>query len=259
MKFVIVPYKIGSTSAKKLQKSIINTGHKCLRVRPDSRTYRPKPTDRIIYYGGSTANFQSNFVINPCRTLANNKLETFKKLKEANLSTVPWTTDREEATRWYFNNIPFMSRATLTGHSGQGITIFDKKPDDWEKYSGDIPLAPLYTKYVKKTYECRVHVYKGRVIDAQIKRKRTTNVEMEADTYIRNAHTGWVYCRDNFTPDQRAINLSIAACNACNLTFGAVDLIYNQHYNEFYILEINTAPGLEGTTLHNYTQAILNY
>jgi D-alanine-D-alanine ligase-like ATP-grasp enzyme len=36
------------------------------------------------------------------------------------------------------------------------------------------------------------------------------------------------------------------------LDFGAVDIIYNAKRNECYVLEVNTAPGLEGTTVEKY-------
>ena len=253
MKYVIIPYKIGSQSAKRIQESIQAAGHRCVRVRPDSQTYRPRPTDRIIYYGGSTANFQSNYVINPVRTLANNKLTTLQRLQEVGLSTVEWTTHKDVANDWINQREKVVARATLSGHSGMGITICDN-------LDTPLPNVPLYTKYIKKTYECRVHVFRGRVIDAQIKRKKTTDIpeDQTANPLIRNIHTGWVYCREDFTLPEEAANLSIQAVNTVNLDFGAVDLIYNKYYNKFYILEINTAPGLDGTTLNNYVQAFLS-
>ena len=140
-----------------------------------------------------------------------------------------------------------MARETLVGHSGAGITIHTTPTD--------LPTVSLYTKYVKKTYECRIHIFKGRMIDAQIKRK-VRDVE-ENNPLIRNIHTGWVYCRDNYIPDPTSIQLAIDAVRVVGLDFGAVDLIYNQHYNQFYILEVNTAPGLEGTTLINYVNAFI--
>ena len=44
---------------------------------------------------------------------------------------------------------------------------------------------------------------------------------------------------------------------AVGLKIGAVDIIWNELENKCYVLEINTAPGLEGTTLVKYTEAIL--
>jgi len=251
MKYVIIPYKIGSQSAKKLQESIKAAGHRCVRVRPDSTTYRARPTDKIIYYGGSTFNFHSNKIINRTRGTANNKLYTFRKLQEAGLSTVEWTTDPAYARQqWDIVVI----RETLHGHSGEGIRMWYKEDAN---AGDDLGHALLYTKYQKKTYECRVHVFNGVVIDAQIKRKKVTDATQETNTTIRNVHTGWVYCREDFVLPDEAAQLSIAAVQAVGLDFGAVDLIYNKHYNKFYILEINSAPGIEGTTLNNYVQTIL--
>ena len=38
------------------------------------------------------------------------------------------------------------------------------------------------------------------------------------------------------------------------LDFGAVDVIWNEHESKAYVLEINTAPGLEGSTVEDYKE-----
>jgi len=241
---VIVPYKMGSASAKFLKEALIKAGIPCIRTVREG--FKPKRNDYLIYYGGSQVH-RGKFkdVMNLTRSLAMNKLSTFQRLFEHNISTVPWVTKPEDIPPdWQ----QIVARTTLTGHSGQGITIHN--------HGEDVPVVPLYTKYVKKTYECRIHVMNGVVIDGQIKKKRT---DAEANTLIRNAHTGWVYCREGYTPDEAAKQLAIAAVAALGLDFGAVDLIYNKHYNQYYLLEVNTAPGLTGTTLTNYTQEILKW
>lgn len=239
---------MGSQSCKRLKEKFIEVGHKALQIKPTSRTFRPKPTDKYIYWGGYAfigGNIEASY--NSYRTVASNKLNTFKALTQAGLSTVPWTEEREIANEWLTEGKTVVARATLVGHSGAGITIHTTPTD--------LPTVSLYTKYVKKTYEYRIHIFKGRMIDAQIKRK-VRDVE-ENNPLIRNIHTGWVYCRDNYIPDPTSIQLAIDAVQAVGLDFGAVDLIYNQHYNQFYILEVNTAPGLEGTTLINYVNAFI--
>jgi len=40
------------------------------------------------------------------------------------------------------------------------------------------------------------------------------------------------------------------------LNFGAVDAIYNRKRDASFILEVNSAPGLENTTLQIYTNAL---
>ena len=246
MRFIIVPYKMGSQSCKRLKEKFIEVGHKALRVNPTSRTFRSKNTDVIIHWGGNQHLMEEwDNIYNQRRYIASNKLNTFKALEHAGLSTVPWCETKEAIPNEWKQVV---ARATLTGHSGDGITIHPFGDES-------IPVVPLYTKYVKKTYECRIHIFKGRMIDAQIKRK-VRDVE-ETNPLIRNIHTGWVYCRDNYIPDPTSIQLAIDAVRVVGLDFGAVDLIYNQHYNQFYILECNTAPGLEGTTLTSYTNAFI--
>lgn len=49
------------------------------------------------------------------------------------------------------------------------------------------------------------------------------------------------------------------AVKACGLDFGAVDIIWNNHYQKAYVLEINTAPGLEGSSVDNYRKAFEGY
>lgn len=248
MRFIIIPYKIGSAACKALKDKLIELGHRALQVRSNSTTFRSKRDDRFIYYGKTTHFFDTNHVsYNKHTELASNKIRTLEACTNAGLSTVPWTEEREIANEWLTEGKTVVARATLVGHSGAGITIHNTPTD--------LPTVSLYTKYVKKTFECRIHVFKGRMIDAQIKRK-VRDVE-ENDPYIRNIHTGWVYCREGYTADDRATNLAIAACQAVGVDFGAVDLIYNQHYNQYYILEVNTAPGLEGTTLTNYANAFI--
>ena len=239
---------MGSQSCKRLKEKFIEVGHKALQIKPTSRTFRPKLTDKYIYWGGTTIiNVPLENSYNPIRHRASNKLLTLRDCNEAGLSTVPWTEEREIANEWLTEGKTVVARATLVGHSGAGITIHTTPTD--------LPTVSLYTKYVKKTYECRIHIFKGRMIDAQIKRK-VRDVE-ENNPLIRNIHTGWVYCRDNYIPDPTSIQLAIDAVRVVGLDFGAVDLIYNQHYNQFYILEVNTAPGLEGTTLINYVNAFI--
>ena len=237
---------MASKSAKALKEGLVALNIRCFRKLPPYVGYK---SDLIFYYGGNNiiSDTESLFY-NKLRHLANNKLKSFQIFKEANLPTVEWTTDVDIAKTWPL----VVARATLTGHSGQGITMWNPS-----NKNEPIPIAPLYTKYVKKTYECRVHVFNGEVIDAQIKRK-LKEYDGEVDTNVRNHTTGWVYCRDNFQVPEEAKLLSLQAIKTLQLDFGAVDLIYNQHYNQFYLLEVNTAPGLEGTTLTNYIKAIKN-
>jgi len=65
-----------------------------------------------------------------------------------------------------------------------------------------------------------------------------------------------VFCRDGIAPCTVRNSISIAAVDALCLDFGAVDIIYNEHEDKYYVLEVNSAPGLEGTTLEKYVEAL---
>ena len=47
------------------------------------------------------------------------------------------------------------------------------------------------------------------------------------------------------------------AIKVLGLDFGAVDIIYNKQEDKWYVLEVNTAPGIYGTTLDKYVNAIM--
>ena len=118
-------------------------------------------------------------------------------------------------------------------------------------------ICPLYVKYKKKKAEYRVHVFDGKIMDVQQKKKRR-GVE-QASTYVRNHANGWVYCREDIIIPKDLFDEALNACAALSLTFAAVDIIYNQRDDKCYVLECNTAPGLDGTTVDFYGNAIKEY
>jgi D-alanine-D-alanine ligase-like ATP-grasp enzyme len=112
----------------------------------------------------------------------------------------------------------------------------------------------LFTRGIKDGKEYRVHVFKGVVIDIVEKRRRNGVDESVADSSIRNLANGYVYCREDVSLALNGKLAAISAVVALGLDFGAVDLIYKD--DKPYILEVNTAPGLEGTTMTRYVNAI---
>ena len=141
-----------------------------------------------------------------------------------------------------------VARALTNASEGRGITIFVKGTPP--------PPAPLYTEYIPKKKEFRVHVWNNKVIDVAEKRKRKGYI-FERDTQVRNTANGYVFCRaDVVEPDNlRAVALGAVAC--LGRTYGAVDVIWNQKRNICYVLEVNSRPGMEGTTVEKYADAII--
>jgi len=245
---IISPYKMTSESATALAAALHTK-----KVYPDRRYY-PRNNHLLINWGSSSPpvfldrGWPGEVLNRWCSVRsAGNKLLTFQRLKEAGVSTPEFTTNHDEAHDWLRSGIAVVERNTLTTHSGQGIIIRNGN-------SAQIsPDCRLITKYVKKSAEYRVHVFKGRVIDVQQKRTRRDTF---IDYQVRSYNNGWVFCREDCSPDNSVLEESIAAVQALGLDFGAVDVIWNSHYEKAYVLEVNTAPGIVGTTLNSYVAAI---
>jgi glutathione synthase/RimK-type ligase-like ATP-grasp enzyme len=114
--------------------------------------------------------------------------------------------------------------------------------------------APLYTKYIRKQKEFRVHVFNSKILDIQEKR-RSSAVD-DHHPYIRNHANGYVFCRGDIEEPHDLRGVAVSAVNALGLDFGAVDVIWNEAQDKCYVLEVNTACGLEGSTVNKYVQAI---
>lgn len=175
-----------------------------------------------------------------------NKIQQFQRFKENNVSCPNFTTDPSKVSE--LGSKFAFARTLINSTNGRGIVEFEVVKDD-------TPRAPLYTEYIPKKAEYRLHVFGGRVIDTQQKKKRRGH-EGERDTRIRNMANGYVYCRDGINPPAGINDLAVAAVRACNYQYGAVDIVYNEKSNRLAVLEVNSRPGLLGTTVDNYVRAL---
>ena len=206
-----------------------------------------KPGDLVVNWGSSKMKPLPEYqVLNMPAAVAAaaNKLIAFGEMSTKDVNTVEWTANREIAQKWSTDGHTVVVRNKLTGHSGDGIIIIEK--------GQEVPQAPLYSKYVFKTKEYRVHVANGQVIDTQ---QKIRDPEKTPSTWkVRSHENGFIYARNNVEANSSRDALAVAAVVALSLDCGAVDIIEDKH-GVFYVLEINTAPGLEGQTLTNYTEA----
>lgn len=257
----VLPY--GPSDSVRELTSAINTKIQELRLNAnvmslvsEGSRYRSRVGDIVVNYGNRRYNdafFGGATVLNSVVALnrAANKVTAFQTLEAAGVSTVEYTVSQSVASDWNQNDIVY-ERGVLNGHSGEGITV--RLPTE------GISRAPLYTKgIVGPRREWRVHVFEGVITYVQKKIRR--NGYRDLSTYredIRNHHTGWVYS-SNFQdapPDQVLIQAH-KAVSALGLNFGAVDLISKN--TNAWVLEVNTAPGLTGTTLETYTHNIVEF
>lgn len=245
-RIILIGYKIGSRSLKNLQTQLKEDQdeRRVLRVRRTSIRYRRRQSDRIVAWGPTAPSQHTDQAQEAAKKLASNKLLSFRKFSEHNVSVPEWTQDKEVARSW---NKTIVCRTLLCSHSGRGIVLVE--PDQ------EIPYAKLYVQYKKKKHEFRVHIFNGKVIDIAQKKRKVGHENR--DNQIRNHANGWVFAREGITPPAGISTLALSACNALGLRAGAVDIIWNEKENKCYVLEINTAPGIEGTTCKSYTTEII--
>lgn len=236
----VLPYRQGSRSARALADAL---GGRVLRL--EGSRYVERNQDIVVNWGRS-GDIPYRSVLNSAAAVrtAGNKLFAFTAMRD-NCRTPEWWVRREEIPDDAF---PIVCRTTLTGHSGAGIVMAQRR--------SDLVDAPLYVRYVKKQDEYRIHVgrMRGEYIIISIQRKAKRAGFEGANFQIRNHDNGFVYVRDGVNPPEDVIQQARDALEACGLDFGAVDVIWNNHRREAYVLEINTAPGLEGTTIEHYAQ-----
>jgi glutathione synthase/RimK-type ligase-like ATP-grasp enzyme len=249
MRTFILPYNPASESAKKLSEAI---GAK--RIKHEGSRYKHKPGDVIINWGCSEIVnpevLKGRILNSPAQvTTASNKKFFFRDYPGNRGYLVPSTTAKEIADLWSLQDFTVVARHKLTGHSGEGIEIVEP--------GMLVPWAPLYTKYQKKTDEYRVHFVNGGMIKFARKGRKLDVPDEVVNWKVRNLEGGFIYALAEFEEMPESV---LAACRdyAANtgLYFGAIDVIYHKPSNAAYILEVNTAPGLSGSTIEAYAEAL---
>ena len=228
-KLVVVPNNLGSRSAKALAETLSR--------KLNFRVFRVRPSvvrDRVAFQLRE----------------GTDKLTQFRRFHDQGVSSPDFTADMAVARQWLADGSAVVCRTLLRGSEGRGIVVAET--------ADQLVAAPLYTRYVKKKKEFRVHVFNGQVIDVQEKRKRR-DFSDNRDTRIRNVANGYVFCRDGIVEPEGLRDLAVAATAVLRYSMGAVDIAYNEHGNRCYVLEVNATPGMEGTTLEKYSDAIINW
>lgn len=266
MSIKILPYKLGSKTAKDLAAIL---GVPRLHHNPTKSKFRYNYADLVYNYGNGNTDFgwlkniPSKYLLNHPRYVgvASNKIKAFQALQQAiekgtytDIAIPDWTVSKAVAIEWAKEGHVVYCRQLTRASQGKGIVVAHNQEE--------VVSAPLFTKgimNVKREY--RAHVFKGEVIDLVAKAVEAGTSE-DACHEIKSHANGWVFVRDAVKiPDAVKVNLvntAIEAVEALRLDVAAVDLIRDNE-NNILILEVNTAPGMEGTTLDKYAIALREY
>lgn len=247
MRVKIFSHNQNSASSKALADAL-----DIMRLKHKGSKFVARADDLVINWGhaGDALNGFKCRILNHPSSIRNtsNKLSFFTNSgpeESRNYKIPPFTTSKETVIEWLKQGKDVIARTELNGNSGKGIVVISKEED--------IVDAPLYTMYIPKKEEYRIHVLGGQVIDVQRKIKDPNKAV--TSWYVRNHDSGFIFVRNDVKPDKRVLEYALEVVEAFDLDFGAVDIIFNGTRNEAYVLEINTTPGLEGSSVENYSKA----
>ena len=226
LKFRLVSKKLGSKSLAALAQGLSSKlGYKVLRSKA------PHPLRNNLVYGD-------------CK----DKLFQYEWFKSNELPALSFTQSKAEAEKWLQEGQTVFARTLLRASEGKGICVFN--PGE------ALGWAPVYTLYRKKKKEFRVHVYGTQVVAVLEKRKRK-DFEGEHNTKIRNTANGYVFCSENVVEPNGIRELALKAAKVTNSDFKGVDIGFNEKLNELFVIEVNSCPGIEGSNINRYIQAIV--
>lgn len=220
-------------------------------------TFMPRPGDVVINWGclksnNTWGNLQGFHWVNNPAQVGRNRLQNLQLMKEAGVNVPEFTTVHSDAERWLADGKTVIARDNLRSFGGRGITVVEPGT---HLASG----KALYTRYQPKRHEYRVHVFRGDVIDVQQKKRKQGDVPEGVESKVRSYANGWVFARDGVQAPECVVSQSIAAVSALGLDFAAVDVGWTEKGNIATVYECNTAPGLEGTSITKYAEALRNY
>ena len=179
------------------------------------------------------------------------KLTQYKWFQDNEIPALEFTTEVAIMGKWLAEGHTVFGRKYLKASCGKGIQIMDDFTKLYE-------VCPVYTKYKKKKREFRVHVFKDQVV-AVTEKKRRKEFDGVRDTKIRNLANGYVFVQAVENEPEGLRDLALRAARVSASDFRGVDVGYNQLKDELFVIEVNSAPGIQGTNLTKYMEAIINY
>ena len=234
----IYSYKFGSESAKLLGQAL-----GARRIKHRNSRFRGGRHQRVINWGCSRLPdpVLACSIINQPEAVgrAANKLRFFRHLD--GWDGIPqWTTDKDVAGTLGI----VCCRTLVEAREANGLVIAENRDQ--------LVDAPLYTQYISKKDEYRVHVMNGEAISVQRKARKLDVPDDQVNWQIRTHDNGFIFMRENVVPPHDVVAKAIECVRRLGLDFGGVDVVWNERQQRAYVLEVNTAPGIEGTTVQQY-------
>lgn len=173
-----------------------------------------------------------------------NKLKQYEFFKANDIPHAPFSTKIEDAKKWLKNGHAVVCREFIKSQKGNGLHVAGSE--------AELVEAKVYTKYMKKKREFRVNLFKHKVVNIREKLGK-------ADKYfIATTGNGYTTTHVKSPISNEAYLRSIAeqASMVSTSDFIGVDVGYNQFYDEYFVLEVNSGPSIEGSSVAEFVQAM---
>jgi hypothetical protein len=150
---------------------------------------------------------------------------------------------------------PVMIRSTLTGYRGFGIKVVNSLEEFQKKFE----IGNWWTKFIPCSFELRVHLFENK-INRLYKKQLLSGTEKEFP--IRNAEAGYHFSNVDENLDKYPKLIPVME-NLGNLLkekggkYCAVDVGWDSIKKQYFIFEINSAPGLNSINIKEYAEYII--
>jgi len=205
---------------------------------------RPHKCSAVVYWGAkqqgeSVPALNCNSKINPA-----NKGDAAALLVKAGVPT-PKLLERNYIQEW-----PVVVR-TAQHQGGSGFWLCR---DYVQIHNAMRDGGKHIYQFISIKDEWRVHVFRDRVIRCSKKSPLDG-----ANMIVRSYNNGWRFTGKFVSQSPEDMKkVARLAVKALGLDFGAVDMALDTG-GKWWVLEVNSAPGLEGKTLRAYTKAIADW
>lgn len=228
MKPLLILYpKIATDSVKKLQESLIQKNIPCVIEQPfktKNRYFSKKDYSLLFNYGTScltTGVHKLNKAFLIKKSIS--KLKTFEFFKDFNIPHPEFTTDYNKALQWVIDGFWVAIRQKEKANNSQGLLYCQAKTCIIKNKK-----APLFTKYIVHEKEYRINCWQNKIISVYEK-------------ILTNNNTAFKFILNTQFKSEQLNEIVNNVYKALPLDWYGLDVVLTEN-NNFYVLEINSAP-----------------
>ena len=178
-------------------------------------------------------------------SVANNTYSMLQAL-DSIVPCVEATKEISLAENWLENGISLVAHTNLNSRHGMGVYYIEDLPL-WRRY--DIISFSMISKYLPRKHEYRISL-----VDDMVARKEVrvmSKYSRKNNNKIRSNTNSWSWNIAKDVP-QQVIDAAVNTLRVLGLTFGSVDIMWNNFRNTAIVMDMNTCEALEGNLNNSF-------